>query len=144
MTRFPPKNKKGKVVHPFSTGFTLLEIVIAFLILSVATAGLFSSFMAARKYVSHSRHRLAAANAARIILEDLKNSVRQDTWNDNNNNPLACSSYPCIKTYNLPNVNPFNLPLGWSASYTIDQPAGLNINGIQMRQVTANVHWEEP
>jgi len=128
------------------SGFTLVEILIAFVILTTAVIGLSSSFVASHKYVKRSRHRLAAVNLARTILEDLKAHVRQDTWTDDTSNLLACpgASYPCTKNYNLPVMYPFNLPLGWSATYFIEQPPALDINGMQMRQVTVNIHWDEP
>ena len=125
-------------------GFTLLEILVSMVILYSATGGLFASFVAAQKYVLRSRHRLQAANAGRMVLEDLRADVNQQTW-DSAANRLACPGgvYPCTRSYNIPPPQfPSGAPLAnWSVTYVVDQ---IMVDGIPMRQVTVTVHWEEP
>ena len=120
---------------------------MALVILATAVAGLFATFIASQKYVSRSRHRLAAANAARMVLEDLKAYVDQKTWDDATVNLLVCPppGYPCTRTYTLPAADypPAPSPWNWSANYTISLvPVGAG--GIQMRRVDVTIHWDEP
>jgi prepilin-type N-terminal cleavage/methylation domain-containing protein len=134
-------------------GFTLLEVLVSLVVLSSATAGLFASFVAAQKYVMRSRHRLQAANGARMVLEDLKAHVNQNNWDDSGTNLLACPGGPHPAGYfceNLPYPLPGAVPGGdydpgppwnWSAKYRIDY---IGVGGIIMRQVTVTVHWDEP
>ena len=126
------------------SGFTLLEIMVALVILTSAASGLFASFVAAQRYVSRSRNRLRAVNAGRMVLEDLRVYVNQSNWDDEATNLLACpgGTYPCDKTYTLPPAEfPATPPWNWSAIYTVSQ---IDVAGIQMRQVTVNIQWDEP
>jgi len=122
-------------------GFTLIEILIAFIIMAVATTGLFASFVAAKKYVSRSRHRLAAVNAARMILEDLRAYVDQSRWTDSSNLLTCPGGGSCLGNYNLPADYPVGTPWNWSANYT---SIPVNVSTAQMRRVTVNIHWDEP
>lgn len=61
-----------------SRGFSLLEIVIAMLILSVVVAGIFSLFITSTKFINEAGHRLQAINYARMVAENLKVYVSAD------------------------------------------------------------------
>lgn len=137
-----PVKDKRRFYHTLFllNGFSLVEVLVAALILSVAASGLFASFIAAQKYVIRSRHRLTAANAARMVLEDFKNHVDQNTWDDPVKNPLACATYPCTKTYVLP-PEFIGTPFNWRASYVITP---IDVGGITMRRVDVTIHWDEP
>lgn len=89
------KNKKA---------LSLVEILVAMVILTIAAAGLFSSFVAANKFISRSKRRLAAVNAARHINEELYKYVRANDWNDPaDTNLLYCpgATYGCDKPFDL-------------------------------------------
>ncbi|MCD6583789.1 MAG: type II secretion system protein [Candidatus Omnitrophica bacterium] len=60
--------------------FTLTEVLVGAVILSLILAGLISAFVAAKKYISHSNKRLIAFNLARGKLNELYQAVREDTW----------------------------------------------------------------
>lgn len=62
-----------------SIGFTLLEIIISMLILSMVTAGIFGLFVTSSKYIVEAGHRLQAINYARQVAENLKIYVTADT-----------------------------------------------------------------
>lgn len=128
----------------YSGGFTLLEIMVAMVILASATAGLFASFIAAEKFVGRSRRRLAAANACRLIAEDLKAAVSQQEWSDPVGlNPLCCpgGGYPCVRDYVLPASYPSGSPWNWRAQYEISL---VDVGGVPMRKVRVEVRWDEP
>ena len=71
------KNREKKSV-------SLVEVIVAAVILSMAFGGLFASFIAARSYRTYSNERTIAANLARRGLEDLYDGVSADTWDDLN------------------------------------------------------------
>lgn len=105
---FVKKNRKG---------LSLVEILIAMLILAIAAAGLFSSFVAANKFISRSKRRLAAVNLARHLNEQLYKDVTASTWIDATSNLLTCpdwkapigtldnDDYPCTKSSDLLDPN---------------------------------------
>lgn len=118
-------------------GFSLAEILISALILVIAAAGVFTSFIAANRYVNMSKRRMAAVNLARQVSERLYTRVSADTWTNSLSNLLACSDngatpgidntdYPCNKTvpgteYSLDPSNPLaNVNYGTTVLLTID------------------------
>ena len=62
--------------------FTLTEIIVGLVILSIVFGGLLAAFTAARKYVLRANRRLVAANLSRSALERLHKEVREDLWDD--------------------------------------------------------------
>jgi Tfp pilus assembly protein PilV len=60
--------------------FSLVEVIVAAVILSLAFGGLFAAFIAARSYSTYSTERTIAANLARRALEDLYDGVSADNW----------------------------------------------------------------
>lgn len=56
----------------YNSGFTLLEIVIAMLILSIVTAGTYGLFVTNYKFLTEAKHRLQAVNQASTVLERLR------------------------------------------------------------------------
>ena len=61
-------------------GFTLLEVLIATIILAGMGAILFGSFLTARRWVVQATSGVPM-NLARERLDELQMSVRMDTWN---------------------------------------------------------------
>ena len=61
-------------------GFTLLEVLIATIVLAGMGAILFGTFVTARLWVVNGSES-TPVNLARERLEELQMSVRQDTWN---------------------------------------------------------------
>jgi hypothetical protein len=62
-----------------ATGF--IELIVAALILSAVVAGLLSSFISVRSYITHSNKRLVSANLGRSILSRLGGCVSEASWN---------------------------------------------------------------
>ena len=61
-------------------GFTLVEIVVAMVILGLLAAGFFGVITSGRYLVSRSKRRLAAYEMARRQIESQRADVRADTW----------------------------------------------------------------
>jgi len=109
-------------------GFTLLEIIVSLLILSLVIAGTMSAFTASRRYIKRAQHRLQATNIARGILEDLYREVRQDTWDTGR----LRNGYSETNTVTIDNIT-------YTSNLTVS-----DVSGHQYRQVTVNVTWTEP
>lgn len=66
-----------------NNGFSLLEVIIAMLILSLVTAGTFSLNVTCQKFLNDARQKLQAAERASSVLEQLSEYVSADP-----NNPV--------------------------------------------------------
>ncbi len=61
-------------------GLSLVEIIVATVILTLAFGGLFAAFIGIRRYTTNINGRIIAANLARQALEGLYDGVSADTW----------------------------------------------------------------
>lgn len=61
-----------------NNAFTLLEIIIAMLILSIVTAGTYGLFVTNYKFLIEAKHRLQAVNFANTVLEKLRMYVSEN------------------------------------------------------------------
>ena len=111
----------------FLTGFTLLEILVSLLILSIVITGIISVFISSKRYTVRSRHRLQATSLARQILADLYKEVRQDTWDTGR----LRGNYSEQGTIYID-------PITYTWNLTVS-----NVTGYDYRRVTVNVTWNE-
>lgn len=65
------------------SGFTLLELVVSMLILSITVAGSFGLITTCYKKINEAKLELQAVNQAATILEQLKTYVRDDDVGNN-------------------------------------------------------------
>lgn len=78
---FTPLEKRHSAKGTFSlTGFTLIEIIIAMLLLTFAATGIFAGFVSSKRYSNLAYHRLQSLNLARRTLESLRMDVDATTW----------------------------------------------------------------
>ena len=61
-------------------GFTLVEVIVASLILVFTVAGMLFIFASEKAALERAGRRIQAMDFARQTLEQLKNEVRADTW----------------------------------------------------------------
>jgi len=114
-------------------GFTLLEVIVASVLLILIVAGLVGVFVTGRKLIIHNRSRLAAVELFRYYLAPLQMDVREDFWGTNcvsGNNPALCSSgnitldnKTYTPTYQLGYITPTSVPI--------------------VQRVTLNMSWSE-
>lgn len=104
-------------------GFTLLEFVISVGLLAFVVLTSMKVLTEAHFMAQEARHRLLAANAARAVLETVKNT------------PLAN-----VGAINTAQFVPADLPAGAIAIQT--NPA--NLAGAQIATVTVRVTWRNP
>lgn len=109
------------------SGFTLLEIIIATIILSLTILGLLGVFIAGNNWVLHLRERATSAELGKLFVDPLQMDVRQDTWGSPNS--LSTTPNPVSQTIN---AKPF------TATYVTG-----NIAGTDVRRVITTVTWTE-
>ncbi|MBN1912842.1 MAG: type II secretion system protein [Candidatus Omnitrophica bacterium] len=61
--------------------FTLLEILVSTVLISMIMFGIMSGFIGIGRYISISRSETVAGQLARFFLGELPQQVRQDNWN---------------------------------------------------------------
>ena len=111
-------------------GLSLLEILIAALILTLVITGLVSIFVSGKRLVLHSRARISAGELGKFFLDPLENRVRQDEWGFNClSNNAACN--PQQETVG---------PITYNAVYNTSDVLGTNP---PLRRVTVNIGWNE-
>jgi|GEM_PF-1718720 prepilin-type N-terminal cleavage/methylation domain-containing protein len=116
-------------------GLTLIEIVVALVILSISMLGITNLLVSSKRYVRHSRCRTQAVNLARFYLEELGMYVRADQWQAGDySNPLSSGHH--IITENF-----------WLGTPLIRYRLYYDVSGLDdfgMRRVKLEVKWIEP
>jgi prepilin-type N-terminal cleavage/methylation domain-containing protein len=116
-------------------GFTLTEIIVALLILSLVIGGVMASFVSTQRLISRSNRRLMATNYARQALELLRDGVNAVDWID----PNGTDKLDLKDWTNCVGVNTANLAaFGGACEYRVQ--AVLN----DARRVDVRIRWQEP
>lgn len=142
-----------KSLIEYINGFTLLEIIVAMLIISTLTAGILGSIIYADSIVREAALKIMAVNYARSALDKLNNYVAADY-------ATLVTSFPDLATDNL--IDPLSagdhdsttnlaicgLPAEYNGdlTYTVidrDIDAIAN-NGNEYKEVTVTVSWDKP
>ncbi len=111
-------------------GITLLEIIIATVIMATIMTGLASAFIGGKKLIQHLRLRMGSGEIGRKFLDPLQAYVRQDTWDS------SCFGTSKDIAY-CPNVPTTSSP--YAAAYSIsDLAADANI-----KKVKVTISWGE-
>ncbi len=122
-------------------GFTLLEVMVATLILVLVVAGTLAVCTAGERFVREAMHRTEALDFARQALEQLRDEVKASTWGSGNpSDPLSSGTHVLA------------LPAGefrdqWSGlrQYLVTD---LDWDGdsatAEAKRVTVTVTWNEP
>ena len=121
--------------------FSLVEMLVATVILAFVTVGTFAGFIAAKRYGGLASHRAQALNIARQTLEGLRFNVTAEDWSTGvgGTNDLDRGDYPLsdftgsdgivfTRSYNVTFVD-------------IDGDGAININ--EPRKVYMNITWDE-
>lgn len=120
-------------------GFTLVEILIAMIILATVVAGVMASFVASQRFITRSTRRLQAANYSREVFELLKEGVNAEYWgNFSVTDKLDLKAWTdCTADLgvNLSSLAAF----GGQCQYMVEA-----IPGQPSRKVTVRIRWTEP
>lgn len=113
-------------------GLTLVEVIIASLILVLTVAGLLLIFSSELGALGHAGRSIQAMHFARQTLEQLKNEVRADTWD---------TGELRIHT-EAPQTLPGNFGANFAAQISYDVTNGPTPDSYRI--VTVTVEWTEP
>lgn len=112
-------------------GFTLVEIVVSTVVLSLIIVGMLSIFVAGSKHLIHTRERMTSMELGKFFLDPMQMDVRQDTWDD-----LGNDLTPVISPVTEQIINNRE----FSETHTVDA----NVAGTDLRRVTTTITWNEP
>lgn len=117
--------------------FSLIEILVASILLASIMLGLTNLFVSGKRYILHISSRMTSGELGKFFLDPLQTQVRQDTWAAN-----------CLGTANAPGCAPTlptsigiadGLDRDYTASYTVARNSPVpNVN-----RVTIAVNWTE-
>jgi prepilin-type N-terminal cleavage/methylation domain-containing protein len=68
-------------------GFTLVEVVVASILLAIVAAGIFSIIVSSKKIITSSSQRRVAIEVAETVLDNLRRYLGADQW-DNDTSPI--------------------------------------------------------
>jgi prepilin-type N-terminal cleavage/methylation domain-containing protein len=114
-----------------SRGFSLLEVLVAMLILALVMGGLVNVFVASRGYTAHGRFRTSASQVAAQFMDPLQNEVNQSSW-DTSGNLLNVSVRPG-PSQTVDGVT-------YNSEFEITNESA----GTFLRRVRMNVTWTDP
>ncbi len=120
-------------------GFTIMEIIISSLLLAIIVAASFSVFVASERKIRYIGRKLQAANFVREKFEDLKDAVRQDTWDDGD---LKLTNGGWTEWYVFP--EDFGTKWGGQRRYKVEEVSDDEGNPMTYRKITVEVQWNEP
>lgn len=117
---------------------SLIEVMVALVILSITMAGITNLFLGGKMYSRHSLCRFQAANLTRYLLDSLQLCVRQeesspgasDGWDQVNN---------CLRAGSRPGPDQ---QLGLTLYHSTYQVSNGPLVGL--RKVLLTIQWEEP
>ena len=138
----------------FKNGFTLVEVIVATVILSLIILGMLSVFLAGNKHIIHTRERMTSAELGKLFIDPLAVDVNWNTWAMGAaGNALAEGTSYCdsvvghTQNKNCPPAAQRILNnRGFTATYITsrnpDSTAGDNSDNL--RRVTTTINWTEP
>ena len=130
-----------------NAGFSLVEVIIATVIFSIASVGLFSTFSSMREASARSERRLQAAYYAKQLLEDLRAKVDQSIWGAGANpvwGLITCDATWIIWPAAWGGTSPLlNSPYFANVNYRCTEIAP-GLPGAGSRQVELRINWTEP
>jgi len=117
------------------SGFTLIEIAVSMVILSISVAGMLVAVTMGRKNINVPDHRIAALNYAQQTIEDLKVKVGETLWpaGTPGKGDLGSGNHTLTVGGELGNF-------GGARSYRVWD----NVAGTDLKKVTVTVSWTEP
>ncbi len=123
------------------SGFTLIEIAVSMVILSIAMTGMLTALLMGRKSINVPDHRIAALNFAQQTIEDLKGQVGESLWpaGTPGKRHLEEGDHPPRPSPSLIVGGELGT-FGGTRSYKVQD----DVAGTDLKQVTVTVSWIEP
>ncbi|MFA5144988.1 MAG: prepilin-type N-terminal cleavage/methylation domain-containing protein [Candidatus Omnitrophota bacterium] len=122
-------------------GFTLIEVVVAMIIILITLTGLIHLFVAGKKLILHSHARMTVGELGKVFMDPLQMQVRQDTWDVAGNSLLIVTGADSTTwTGAAEGLN----GIDFTPDYTVARVKDASSNDTGLRRVTVTVQWEEP
>lgn len=113
-------------------GFSLFEIIVSLIILSIAITGVTVLYTSSKKFVLHGRSTFIGTELGRVFLDPLQLDVRWDQWQTGSNCLSSTPTLGCIGQQTVNNIQ-------YDPVYTIN-----TVGVTSLRRVTLNLNWTEP
>ncbi|MBU4140989.1 MAG: type II secretion system GspH family protein [Candidatus Omnitrophica bacterium] len=121
--------------------FTLIEVIVSALILTLATGGVLFIFSTEKGAVSRTGRRMQAMDFARQTLEQLRNKVGADTWPTGGD--ISAGTHTTEAFLSLSGTE-LGDKFGGTREYTVTDKNPDVDAGIDYKEVTVEVKWTEP
>ncbi len=109
---------------------TLIEIIVATVVLALVITGLAQVFMSGRRFIIHARSRMVGAELGRYFIDPLHMDVNQANWA---NTCLGGSSSACPGAKTIDGIT-------YTPGYTVDNAtAGAD----PIRRLRVTINWNE-
>ena len=122
-----------KVGNTNSNGFTLMEILIAFLLLAIISVGLVNLFISSSRFITKSQGRMSAGEIGRRFIDPLHMDVNEAAWGNN-----CLSGVPPVGCPAAQALGQFIFTPTYTTSQ-VSNPAG---TAIELRRVRAQLDWD--
>jgi len=119
-------------------GLSLLEIMVATVILALITTGLANIFIVGKRYILHSRSRMTGGELGKVFLDPLYSQVRESDWSGSDYATTSNLRIRSNETGAAETLDRVYEPI-YNVTTVPNQPADS-----QMRKVTVTVSWNEP
>jgi Tfp pilus assembly protein PilW len=110
---------------------TLLEIIVATVILALVISGLANIFLVGKRYILGSHSRITSGELGKYFLDPLQNDVNQATWTAAGN---------CLGTGNCPNEIA-GVAQGLDRDYTANYSIINNPTLANLKRVKVDITW---
>ncbi len=137
----------------YTRGFTLIEIIVAMLVLAVAVGGLLCSFLMGKQAAGRARRNSAALELTRDVIEYIRDEVDADLWHPNAEQELSNGLHTTEPFLEM-GATELGSVFGGSREYrvqwydadsTVDTDGdGNSANDRDFKGVTVRVVWSEP
>ncbi len=91
---------------------TLIEIIVATVILAITTTGLANLYIAGKRWIYHSRSRISGGELGKLFIDPLQEFVREDTWGQAGNALNIGTTYCDSDPAHAGSQNPLCIAMG--------------------------------
>ncbi len=117
-------------------GLSLVEIIVASMILAIVMTGLAGIFVGGKRWILHFRSRMTAGELSRKFLDFIPLQVRQDQWgaNELSNAMIADRSANTTEGFDR----------NYTANYTVVPGINPDSPVTNLTKVKVDIKWREP
>lgn len=150
MVIFKHDNDLRRKIRLSREGFSLVEVIVASVLLALITAGILSVSLSSRNIIKRSHLRHDGYQVAEAVIENIRKELGQDKWIDPTN-PIYPSGQHC---YNLSAGDSLGVYAAYGTTefanrhkgkwcYQVENPSDCPGGACDYRKITVNVTWEE-